>query len=548
MAKKIIANTVVRISADLSDVKTDLKELRRQTRQTSRSFNLFAKAAAGLYVLNQVGRSVISLVEAYDKQIKAETKLLTALKGRKDIQQRLIKQAQELQRVTLYGDEQTIEAQAFLATLIKDEEAIMKLTPLVQDLATKMGGDLRTAADLVAKSVGSSTNALSRYGIVIEGAAGSAERVESAVKALNEQVGGQARAAAEVGAASAQQLSNSWGDFKEEIGSFLAGPGAGLTDWLRDTVEGMTGFLKAFSAAGNSVADNMETVKDKIKQINDEIAKGPDKGRLKELQSELAFWQDLLLVINPSAAGVESPPSITLPKQRQSAPPPTPPGSEVPVSFDTGMGSLLDELTQKYGEYWKTVRTTNEDIASIMADMGDIEDEYAQRVDEATRKRVLARMAERETMRQLLESTAEFTALTVASGVAEKQSARDVAATLIGTLRARAIALVIEKVLAAVPFPFSLLAAPAAAAAASGLFNLIPAFAHGGIAPGGLALVGEQGPELVQMPGGTRIYNHSSTVTMLNRQGAAGEVVFEIAGDKLRGILGRNNRKIEVFG
>ena len=131
-------------------------------------------------------------VRNFDVQAKAEQKLLVALKGREDVQQRLIKQAKELQTQTLFGDEETIAAQGMLATMGLEEEAIMRLTPLVQDMATAKGMDLVGAADLVAKSVGSSTNALSRYGIVIEGAVGSNERLDSAVAAMTQQFEGQA--------------------------------------------------------------------------------------------------------------------------------------------------------------------------------------------------------------------------------------------------------------------------------------------------------------------------------------------------------------------
>ena len=99
-------------------------------------------------------------VKAFDDQVKAETKLRTSLKGNEEAFARLAKQARELQKETLFGDEATIEAQSFLAQLGLNEQAILKLTPLIQDFATAQGIGLTDAAKLVAKSVGSSTNAL----------------------------------------------------------------------------------------------------------------------------------------------------------------------------------------------------------------------------------------------------------------------------------------------------------------------------------------------------------------------------------------------------
>ena len=160
-------------------------------------------------------------VRAFDIQAKAEAALLTALKGRVDVQQRLITQAQELQKITLFGDEETIAAQTMLATMGLEEDAILRLMPIIQDMAVAKRMQLVQAADLVAKSVGSSTNALSRYGITITGAVGSQERLNTAVDALSKAFEGQAEAAALVGAGSLVQLKNQLGDISEEIGGML---------------------------------------------------------------------------------------------------------------------------------------------------------------------------------------------------------------------------------------------------------------------------------------------------------------------------------------
>lgn len=160
-------------------------------------------------------------VKAFDDQVKAETKLRTALGGNAEAYSRLVNQAKELQKVTLFGDEATIEAQSFLAQLGLNEEAIFRLTPLIQDFASAQGIKLTDAAKLVAKSVGSSTNALSRYGIAISGAVGSQDRLESAVNALSTAFGGQSEAIAKEGLGPLTQLKNQLGDVAEEFGKIV---------------------------------------------------------------------------------------------------------------------------------------------------------------------------------------------------------------------------------------------------------------------------------------------------------------------------------------
>lgn len=71
-----------------------------------------------------------------------------------------------------------------------DEEALKKATEATLDLAAAKGMDLNTAADLVGKSLGSSTNALARYGVEVTGVVGSAKRLESLTTNVSRLFGG----------------------------------------------------------------------------------------------------------------------------------------------------------------------------------------------------------------------------------------------------------------------------------------------------------------------------------------------------------------------
>lgn len=50
----------------------------------------------------------------------------------------------------------------------------------------------------------------------------------------------------------------------------------------------------------------------------------------------------------------------------------------------------------------------------------------------------------------------------------------------------------------------------------------VPTFASGGWHSGGLAVVGEEGPELVDMPAGSRVYSHAESMSMIRNLDAAG--------------------------
>lgn len=233
MANKSVGLLTIAFGADLRGFDKAMKKAQRSIKKFGTSMQRTGKNLSRNLTLPLAAFAAAS-VKAFDTQAKAETKLLTALKGREDIQKRLIAQAKELQTKTLFGDEETIAAQAMLATMGLEEEAIMRLIPLVQDMATAKGMNLVQAADLVAKSVGSSTNALSRYGITITGAVGSQERLNTATEALNKAFGGQAEAVSKVGLGPLTQLKNILGDLSEDIGKIILPT---LNDLAKDVKE-----------------------------------------------------------------------------------------------------------------------------------------------------------------------------------------------------------------------------------------------------------------------------------------------------------------------
>ncbi len=197
------------------------KSLSGFQKKSQSMFSGIQKAAIAAFSVTAIANYMRVATEAANVQQQAEAKLTTALKGRVDVMREIGSVASELQKKTLFGDEVTIEAAAQLAAFVKNEEQIKRLLPAIQDMATAMRMDLVSAAALVGKSIGASTNALARYGISVEGAAGSAERAESAIAALTSKFEGQAEAAAKTGTGAVTQLKNAVDDLNEQVGAFI---------------------------------------------------------------------------------------------------------------------------------------------------------------------------------------------------------------------------------------------------------------------------------------------------------------------------------------
>jgi len=204
---------------------------------------LIAAAATVAFVAKSVG--------AYRVQELAINKLNQSLVQQgiftKELTQKYQDQAASLQKLTTFGDEAIIAAQAQLQSYLGQTEVTKEITKATLDFAAAMGVDLKTAADLVGKTVGSSTNALSRYGIAIDAGASKSEKLIQVTEALNEKFGGQAEAAAK-GLGVLDQLSNSVGDLFEKFGEEFA-PVIGFVTkrllGLSDAAQQSGGFISA---------------------------------------------------------------------------------------------------------------------------------------------------------------------------------------------------------------------------------------------------------------------------------------------------------------
>ena len=173
-------------------------------------------------------------------QEQAEKKLEVAL-GKTS--KALLNQATALQKMTTFGDEAIIGVQSSLAAFIKDEEQIKKATEATLDMAVAMGMDLKAAGDLVAKTLGSSTNAMSRYGIEVKGAVGSTERLESLTNNVATLFGGQASAQAETMTGQIEQMKNSMGDAAETLGEVFGPAIIGSADLIKGAAESLKDFI-----------------------------------------------------------------------------------------------------------------------------------------------------------------------------------------------------------------------------------------------------------------------------------------------------------------
>lgn len=219
MAKKI-AELLIKIGADTYGVTKMTTDVRKQLSSLQKDLSGFGKSWS-LYVTAPLTAAAGVAVKAADVQLKNEQRLLTALRGREDIQQRLIQQAGELQSRSLFGDEEIIGQQAFLASLGLTEQQINDTIEAAAQLSSATGMTLDSAVKNLAKTYGGLSGELGESIPKLKELTTEQMKNGEAVKFILDNYRGFAESAAETGLGPLQQLKNSIGDVGEEVGKVL---------------------------------------------------------------------------------------------------------------------------------------------------------------------------------------------------------------------------------------------------------------------------------------------------------------------------------------
>jgi hypothetical protein len=380
--KDVLMNMALRFSVDAANMNKEMTKVTSKMNVFKSGLKALGTTIAAAFSVYAIKNFLQTSLQALDAQLKAEQSLLVALKGRRDIQQTLIQQASNLQSKTLYGDEETIAAYSRLAQMIgANEDALKRLMPLVQDFATAKGMDLAGAADLVAKALGSSTNALARYGIQIKGEVGSVERLETAVTQLNKAFGGQAQAAAAAGLGVVQQAQNYMGDIKENIVKVLLPMVQQSAQLFKEwgavmTSPDLSKWEKFLATISNAAKHNL------YKELGfDEINEVVDSEAMKKFT---AYMESKSPIKNLSLGGTEAVEEINDQIVEQ-----IPLLEQAKAKLDEYTEAWNNAITEEeLAEYGRKIQLQDEEIKRLQS-LGKVTDEYIQKQKELLQQQEL---------------------------------------------------------------------------------------------------------------------------------------------------------------
>lgn len=212
-------------------------------------------------------KSVDAYFAAQEAQTKLRTNLLNVKGATEDHVKSLMKQASALQKVGVIEDDVIIAGQSQLATFNLQGKTIEKLTPKITDMVAQLKGHNATSEDmvginnLVGKVMTGNVGALSRYGVTLDANqkkvlenGNESEKAAMLVEVLGQNYGKVNEELRKTPQGRITGLKNAFGDLQEGVGEFIVQAAApvidaftswvgaiedagGIMEWLKKTIE-----------------------------------------------------------------------------------------------------------------------------------------------------------------------------------------------------------------------------------------------------------------------------------------------------------------------
>jgi len=212
-----------------------------------------AAVAAGAAVAVDFGRtSVTAFMDAEKAQARFDASLGKNNLGGYSAQ--ITELAESLALKTRFDDDATKSGAAILANFGLTGDQLTKLIPLVQDYAAFTGKDLDTSSKLVGKALMGNVKALKDLGIAYKPTGDKAKDLANIQALLNEKVGGFASKEGKTAAGQADILGNQFGELQETVGGWLVPALSTLAGWIIDKV------IPAVSQAADWIGKNLGPV------------------------------------------------------------------------------------------------------------------------------------------------------------------------------------------------------------------------------------------------------------------------------------------------
>lgn len=171
---------------------------------------------------------------------------------------RLIHQSEELQKITIFSDDDIQRAQTAALQFGLTTQQVERLLPVVTDFASATGQDLGSALDAVIQGVNGMERGLKRYGVQVDSTLDSTGKLDSIIQQLNKHYEGQAVIVGETAIGAMKKYENQIDDLQELIGSKLSPALETLQLGVLGVTNDLLDFISLDFGSKESLADQID--------------------------------------------------------------------------------------------------------------------------------------------------------------------------------------------------------------------------------------------------------------------------------------------------
>lgn len=179
------------------------------------------KAVAGMGLM-YLGKKLVDASNKQEEAVQRARASIEQLGGSWDVLgQKILKLASDRQKVTWFGDEDTLRAFSLATDAAGDYMEVMRNLSLIQDIAAGTGRDLATIAEYIGRAIGGDVNMLARYVPAIRRLNKEQRDWTHVRQILIKTYGGRAEELVKNETGRLKQMANNLGDLVEKGGDLL---------------------------------------------------------------------------------------------------------------------------------------------------------------------------------------------------------------------------------------------------------------------------------------------------------------------------------------
>lgn len=454
------AALIARIGADLTDLRSKMDQAGGIVGGFKDHVSKLGPAIAGAFSVSAIVAFGKAAIDAAGQAVDGENRLLTALRGREDVQKRLIEQAEDLHGRTLFEDDEIIQQQALLAAMGRNEDQIKKVIEASVQLAAVTGAELSVAVEALNRTYEGTEKGLKSLDPTLHGFTEVQLKSGEVIDLVRQKYEGFAESLTKVGSGPLQEFNKHINDLTEDMGRNLLPVLNRILDAFYTTKQ------ENFEAALGKYGSNVSTdeLPSWLKSVGEAAAAAGINIRTyvseqKSLNELLEKYRQLTGQGNPVGPSALPPlgPFGTAPvpnKARAAGQAGGDPTEGITADMDYLKQMTKDWFTKEYPE---VVVGSLEEVANFKKEIEQSQTDfekaqYQDRLDAFTE----AERRKAETAAQMAETLGANFGLAASGARTLEQAIAASSRAIVNHLKQTAFAGLIARIMETVPFPFNL--------------------------------------------------------------------------------------------